>query len=89
MHELTQAVLRPKVALRDEDEHLRGGRNLLLEQRDVRQVVHVEEDADAGQDLLEQLLDYARLVLACLPYVREEEVVALPLDEPEQLRVKL
>ena len=31
----------------------------------VRQLVHVEEDADLGECLLEQLLDGARLVLAC------------------------
>ena len=37
---------------------------------------HVEEGVDAGHELLEPLLDDARRVLSCTPYVRQEEVEA-------------
>ena len=60
----------------EEDDDDRARLDLLLERRDVGEIVDVEEDPHAGQGLLEQLLDRARLVLPRRPHVRDEEVVA-------------
>ena len=60
---------------------------MLLEVRNVLQVVHVEEDYARRQHRAEHALDGGHLILAVLPHVREEDVKAaiglrrLELDE--------
>ena len=74
--ELAPAVLGRDVISGEEDEEHVRARDVLLEQRDVREVVHVEEDREAGEHLAEALLKRGALVLPVLPAMAEEEMVA-------------
>jgi hypothetical protein len=50
-HELAHAVGGLEVGLGAVDDHRPGGRDVLLEHGELRQVVDVEEDLDVGQHL--------------------------------------
>mmetsp|Transcript_26576 Transcript_26576/g.77294 ORF Transcript_26576/g.77294 Transcript_26576/m.77294 type:complete len:300 (-) Transcript_26576:1152-2051(-) len=71
---LAQAVLRAEVAPRQEEEHDLRAVNVILQRPDVLQIVHIEEDLDAGDQELKLILDDRDGVLAGGPDVREEEV---------------
>eukprot|EP00965_Chrysotila_dentata_P094656 3130360-Pleurochrysis_carterae.AAC.2 len=72
---LAPAVFGGKVAPREEDEHNSTGLHVLLQERDVFQIVDIKEDAHARQTKLQLPLDDSHLVLSCPPHVAEEEVV--------------
>ena len=56
--------LRAEVALRQEEEHDLRAVNVILQRPDVLQIVHIEEDLDAGDQELKLILDDRDCVLA-------------------------
>jgi len=71
---LAQAVAREEVALREEECDASRAGDVVLELRDVPEVVDVAEDADARQQREELLLDQRAAVLPRQPDVREERM---------------
>jgi len=72
--DLAQAVLAPKVSLGQEEEDNLRAANVALQRADILKVIHVKEDFDAGQKLLQLVLDHRDSVLTSRPYVAVEEV---------------
>eukprot|EP00966_Prymnesium_polylepis_P111130 2570585-Prymnesium_polylepis.2 len=73
---LSQARLRLKVPLAQEDKQKTGLVNVFLELGQVLQIVGVQEYPDAYKELGELSLDHVRLVLSCRPYMAQKQVPA-------------